>query len=54
MRPFKIYPNWDFGFENKPSGIPGPFDFFGFQRNFQIGRNEKKKKDKSHVTLIRH
>jgi hypothetical protein len=20
---FKIYPNWDFGFENKPSGNPG-------------------------------
>jgi hypothetical protein len=22
-RPSKIYPNWDFGFENKPSGNPG-------------------------------
>jgi hypothetical protein len=21
-RPFKIYPNWDFWFENKPSGNP--------------------------------
>jgi hypothetical protein len=21
-RPSKIYPNWDFGFENKPSGNP--------------------------------
>jgi hypothetical protein len=21
-RPFKIYPNWNFGFENKPSGKP--------------------------------
>jgi hypothetical protein len=20
----EIYPNWDFGFENKPSGNPGP------------------------------
>jgi hypothetical protein len=23
-RPSKIYPNWDFGFENKPSGNPDP------------------------------
>jgi hypothetical protein len=23
-RPSKIYPNWDFWFENKPSGNPGP------------------------------
>jgi hypothetical protein len=25
--PSKIYPNWDFGFENKPSGnlVPRPF-----------------------------
>jgi hypothetical protein len=23
LRPQKIYPNWDFGFENKPSGNPG-------------------------------
>jgi hypothetical protein len=22
VRPSKIYPNWDFGFENKPSGNP--------------------------------
>jgi hypothetical protein len=22
-RPFKIYPNWDFWFENNPSGNPG-------------------------------
>jgi hypothetical protein len=22
LRPSKIYPNWDFGFENKPSGNP--------------------------------
>jgi hypothetical protein len=22
-KPFKIYPNWDFWFENKPSGNPG-------------------------------
>jgi hypothetical protein len=22
-RPSKIYPNWDFGFENIPSGNPG-------------------------------
>jgi hypothetical protein len=21
-RPYKIYPNWDFWFENKPSGNP--------------------------------
>jgi hypothetical protein len=21
-KPFKIYPNWDFWFENKPSGNP--------------------------------
>jgi hypothetical protein len=23
LRPPKIYPNWDFWFENKPSGNPG-------------------------------
>jgi hypothetical protein len=23
LRPSKIYPNWDFWFENKPSGNPG-------------------------------
>jgi hypothetical protein len=23
----KIYPNWDFLFENKPSGIPGVTEF---------------------------
>jgi hypothetical protein len=23
LRPSKIYPNWDFGFKNKPSGNPG-------------------------------
>jgi hypothetical protein len=26
-RPSKIYPNWDFGFENKPSGNPGGMYF---------------------------
>jgi hypothetical protein len=23
LRPYKIFPNWDFWFENKPSGNPG-------------------------------
>jgi hypothetical protein len=23
LRPSKVYPNWDFWFENKPSGNPG-------------------------------
>jgi hypothetical protein len=23
LKPSKIYPNWDFGFENNPSGDPG-------------------------------
>jgi hypothetical protein len=23
-RPFKMYPNWEFWFENKPSGNPDP------------------------------
>jgi hypothetical protein len=41
LRPSKIYPNWDFGFENKPSGNPAmhwprqncyfpPLNFFVF------------------------
>jgi hypothetical protein len=25
-RPTKIYPSWDFWFENKPSGNPGHLD----------------------------
>jgi hypothetical protein len=25
-RPSKIYPNWDFWFENIPSGNPGPME----------------------------
>jgi hypothetical protein len=25
IRPSKIYPNWDFWFENKPSGNPAPW-----------------------------
>jgi hypothetical protein len=25
LRPSKIYPNWDFWFENKPSGNPASF-----------------------------
>jgi hypothetical protein len=28
-RPTKIYPNWDFGFENIPSGNPGFDSRFG-------------------------
>jgi hypothetical protein len=28
VRPSKIYPNWDFWFENKPSGNPGHWDLF--------------------------
>jgi hypothetical protein len=23
LRPLNVYPNWDFGFENEPSGNPG-------------------------------
>jgi hypothetical protein len=26
VRPSKIYPNWDFWFEKKPYGNPGPTD----------------------------
>jgi hypothetical protein len=34
LRPSKIYPNWDFWFENKQSGNPG----FDNVLNFKIGR----------------
>jgi hypothetical protein len=28
----KIYPNWDFGFENKPSGNPDPLERNGTEK----------------------
>jgi hypothetical protein len=39
VRPTKIYPNWDFRFENKPSGNPGtqwPFSWQAVVRGFLI------------------
>jgi hypothetical protein len=34
--PSKIYPNWDFWFENKPSGNPGLFRLKkSFERNLR-------------------
>jgi hypothetical protein len=29
-RPSKIFPNWDYWFENKPSGSPGRREFLFF------------------------
>jgi hypothetical protein len=28
LRPSKIYPNWDFWFDNKPSGSPARYVYF--------------------------
>jgi hypothetical protein len=42
LRPSKIDPNWDFWFENKPSGNPGlnaPSKESPFSQCAQIGRN---------------
>jgi hypothetical protein len=40
-RPSKIYPNWNFGFENISSGNPGPTPFFAFcifSRGYILGK----------------
>jgi hypothetical protein len=37
-RPSKIFPNWDFWFENKSSGNPGPESSLQFQ-NTKMSRN---------------
>jgi hypothetical protein len=42
VRPSNIYPNWDFWFENKPSGNPGQTDhFFLFKGSFSFSQSEK-------------
>jgi hypothetical protein len=35
LRTSKIYPNWDFGFENKQSGNPVPRQTCAFSRDRQ-------------------
>jgi hypothetical protein len=36
LKPSKIYPNWDFGFENMPSGNPGLMSSFRALKDWKI------------------
>jgi hypothetical protein len=38
-RPSRFYPNWDFWFENKPSGNPGLYSIDGKYSSVQSGQS---------------